>query len=189
MSKVSSNAFVVIPNGNGKLLGLNGSRGPSIVFFKVNGCPGCKSMLPVFMQFAQNGFASIKYLVCDLTEDRSVLQKSQKTSTPITGVPHFIFFNGERPFSILKGKKNPEELKSFINKSLSKIKDKASTASYEQPEPKNYWTPELKNVPRVSGTESEDDGNTLLTPDGITPHNTPWQSTYARLADLEQRKE
>jgi hypothetical protein len=184
MSKVNSNSFVVVSRKGGKpLLCLNGAEGPSLVFFKINTCPGCKRMLPIFLSFSKKGVGGVRYLICDITEDKNVIRKSEQTNTAIKGVPCFIFYNNEKPFSILRGSNTPEDFNSFISRSLEKVATNKNY-SYAPSEAKNYWTPELRDIPQSKRNEAQDEDGKFLLPDGITPYNTPWQATYEKLTDM-----
>lgn len=189
MLRVTSDSFVTVNNQGKKFLCLNGSQGVTLILFKVDKCPGCAETLPHFISLAKAGYGNVKYGICDVTADRRVLKKSQDTTTEIKGVPHLILFNAERPFSVLKGSKDMSSLKNFIATSLTKLKQRIQN----EPPQKKYWTPELRDVPsniKNSPNEDEDsDDNKFLTPEGVTPYNTPWQSEYSKLVDLEKRNQ
>jgi len=93
--------------------------GNVLVFFKMDGCPGCAAFEPIFYQLAGQE-RRVNYAVANLTNCREVISMSRSTTTPIQTVPFIILYVNGSPFAKYNGKKNIPALKSFVGKALAK---------------------------------------------------------------------
>lgn len=114
--QLTSQNFQVVGR-NRQTLNIN-IPGNVLVFFKMDGCPGCTAFEPIFYQLAGQE-RRVNYAVINLSEAREVISMSRSTSTPIQTVPFIILYVNGNPFAKYNGKKNVAALKSFISKALS----------------------------------------------------------------------
>nr|QBK86598.1 MAG: thioredoxin [Marseillevirus LCMAC102] len=106
---------------NIKTLNINLS-GNVLVFFKMQGCPGCGTFEPIFHQLAgASTNDNIKYAACDLTNQRDIIKMSRQTSTPIQAVPFIILYVNGNPLAKYTGKKSIPAIKSFMTKALQHV--------------------------------------------------------------------
>lgn len=180
--------------------------GVILVFFKMNGCPGCETFQPILERLAGID-TRLNYGVINISDNKKVVQKSRETDkTVINTVPFIIFFVDGRPKAIYRGKRNVSSIQSFIGKMLSGPRSApsfmpAGERSYTQPGHAGFsghqpispggkaWMPEgLKKPSSMSGVVKghssyaqlgdleDEDDQKLLIPAEVTPHNLPWES-------------
>lgn len=145
-----------------------------LVFFKMQGCEGCRRFEPAFYQLVKND-KRIRYATCDISSNRRVPQLSRETNYPIQAVPWIFFYSGGYPVARFKGKKNVPSIQAFIGKALIEAQKRqrpkrsfvpqgqrgSHGGSYpqgrphggppDQPGQPKYWKPEMGKSPSVKG--------------------------------------
>ncbi len=177
-----------------KTLGIN-IPGLVLVFFKMNGDQNCNAFEPVFANLTRVE-RRISYGILDASSNKSLIQQSRNTTTPITAVPQLYLYVNGAPHSRFTGTKNVESLRSFINKALSLLEQPPQTNIYgsgprpTSQTPKTYQPevrpPSLKGVLKggapansgigLPGFVEDDSKQKLLVPDTVVPWNTPWDA-------------
>lgn len=183
-----------------KTLNIN-LNGFVLVFFKMQNCPGCNAFEPIFQQLSQN-IRTINYAICDISIHKNPISLSRNTNNEIKAVPWIVFYSDGIPVAKYNGKKNIPSLKGFINKVIPLAQQrKQQTQKNFMPQPQRnmhggqpmqtnqkYYAPDLgqQAVPFQSGapqqpTPEEEDDDAMIIPEGITPHNKPWESYYKQI--------
>lgn len=164
--------------------------GPCIVMFKSETCGHCRTFLPVFTKLA-NRDSNLTFACINVEQNPKVVRMAKGTKTPIVAVPYFVMYLNGRPYSVYKGKKQPQPFMAFINKMMSKIEESSSIPSGIARGYTNDNTP-LRTA--TFGGRPDDDGppqrrpidnepGRPKLPDGVTkiPHNKAW------LGDMNRR--
>ncbi len=185
--------------------------GNVLVFFKMEGCPGCTAFEPIFYQLARDE-RRINYGVTNLTNARDVIAMSRSTSTPIKTVPFLILYMSGRPFAKYIGKKNILAMKSFISKALFQVQTPSSQSQNgfmpQQALPQQHgmygsggyrhpqMTPQQGQAGfnRQGGSQQSSQGNFWMPEIGKTPSlqgvvKNNGANNYAYLNDLDEEDE
>ena len=177
-------------------------KGLTLVLFKSTTCPGCKKFEPDFVnlyhKYKMNG---INFATLDVNENPNVAKMSHATELPIIKIPTLILFKDGNVFIHYTGKKNENSVNSFLTKVLYQLsKNSQQLYSSQQKRPTKqgnmpefnpsqqmdqhrYYEPKLEVPGGVKqnyqdNTFEDDDFNV---PEGITPHNKPWENKYKGL--------
>lgn len=113
--QLSAQNFNVVGHSR-KTLNIN-IPGNVLVFFKMDGCPGCNAFEPIFYQLAGEE-RRVNYAVINLTSSREVVAMSRTTTTPIQSVPIVLLYVNGNPLAKYNGKKSIPAMKSFVSKAL-----------------------------------------------------------------------
>lgn len=164
--------------------------GVCIVMFKSEKDPGSKMFWPYFAKIA-NRDQRLTFAALNVETNRKIVQMSKSTKTPLVKVPYFVLYVSGRPYSVYKGKADPNAFMSFLDKMVQKIlQTEAPTSSMNTGVGREMMT---TNVPIANTSASfgggmgndpidKEVGRPTL-PDGVTkiPHNKAW------LADVKAR--
>lgn len=186
---------------NKKTLGIN-LKGSVLIYFKSQRCPNCSSFDSMFMALASRD-QRILYGIVDVSDsnNHSIVQNSQSTTTPIRSVPHLLFYSNGMPIGKFVESRNIPSIQQFITRMLDHVqsmgvKIQNVPQSIPQTIPQNVQNvqqmqkrptnmPQFETMPKVKSGKTEykfrnevdeDDDTQLLIPTTIIPHNQPWES-------------
>lgn len=169
---------------------------PILVMFKMDACPGCRAVEPIFFQLA-NEDRRIRYGMHNVTTDPTVPRISASTKSPVKTVPVFLLFMNGVAVAKFNGKKNLPSLKSFISNALRSLSGAQSPQppSHFSPPPHQQMRPPApmydqspfqhappgRALPGGGGkafppSAPEEDDHVMKVPSNVTPHNTPWEA-------------
>jgi len=148
--------------------------GAVLVLFCSKEDSNSKVYFPVFKQLT-NSYKGIQYGLLDVRDNSEVIQRSRESSTPITAVPSLLLYINGIPRAKIPPKKDVGGTIKLIEQSLATIS--AKREPQRQPQ-HSSWMPDMSQQPRYQPEQPparfEDPEESLLTPDSITPYNTPW---------------
>lgn len=108
---------------NGKYLGIN-IRGMTLVLFHSQKCQHCLTFLPEY-KTCVNLIQGVKFGLCCVDDaNRSIVQASKNSSTPITSVPKFLLYNDGMPIAEYTGARNKQNIYSFLMDIAQKFNQK-----------------------------------------------------------------
>lgn len=178
---------------NQKMLTVN-RPGSTLVFFKMDGCAGCKQFDPLFRELPMRTQKINNYSTINVSVYRDVISMSRKSSTSIQTVPLIILYFGGIPYAKYTGTKTLPNLLSFIDKSIEA--KSASQSFVHQPPSQTYGREpynqqEHKPQGRQIGGEQryasigndveDEDEDRLKIPGDVIPHNVPWEGGYRKM--------
>jgi thiol-disulfide isomerase/thioredoxin len=100
--------------------------GITFVMFHSQRCDYCARFLPVFQQLAL-GIRGVNFGLCCVDgPNRTVVQLSKNSTTPIMAVPKFILYNDGIPMVEYSGTRTKEEVVKFLQEIISKLDQKQS---------------------------------------------------------------
>lgn len=122
-----------------KALNLN-FPGNVLILFKMSQCRSCIALEPQYRNLAGSD-RRIQYGIVDLDnpQNRSIVQMSRETKTPISHTPHIVFYSSGRPFAKYTGKYNIGSIQSFIGK---------VTARVPPPDTQQFSNPQFSQQPQ-----------------------------------------
>jgi len=186
VQQLTNNNFTL----SGKKLIVSGVPEICLVFFKLQTCKGCEAFEPIFYELA-NSYSKIGYAILNVTMFRNVIDMSRPSSTPITATPTIIMYINGNPYAKYKEgmKKDILSIKQFIDNILIKVNQQRSISFIQQPQAypqrvnkQPYQTPYTPEsfTPQQSkqsfNLPDEEDEKHLMSPESMTPHNTPWDA-------------
>ena len=204
VQQLSSNNFNVTQRNSKSYLNVN-IQDIVLIFFKMDNCEGCKAFEPIFHHLSKEE-KSIEFANINISNNRNVASLSRQTTTPITSVPYLLlFFNGV-PYAKYNGKRNIQNLKSFINKIVPTLasnnrnnrfmpNNSSQFQNNNQPQNnyQNYQTAGANtkidnnqhvdrglNEYEIKDVDNEDDSK-LLIPSMVIPYNVPWEVSYKKM--------
>lgn len=191
--ELSSQHFVL--RHNDKSLNIT-KPGFTLVFFKMDGCKGCRAFEPIIFQLSRQE-KRVDYAVVNLSHNRDITLMSRNTRTPIRKVPFIIFYAEGQPVKVFtEKKKNLPVLRNFVLRTLGELQARSSQSFVSQPRSGSYpqqtqppshhakvYAPEGNDsFQQQRGTGAgfvdmdEEEENNLASPTSIIPHNIPWDS-------------
>src|SRR6185503_2433955 len=121
VQEATQNDFRLVSTPAGNVLTIN-RHGNTLVFFKMDTCPGCEAFAPIFHNLSGSGGRINNFVMVNISRYRDIVSWSRNnTKTPIQNVPLIILYVDGKPYAIYKGKKTFQDVLSFINKSLENI--------------------------------------------------------------------
>lgn len=153
-------------------------RDISVVLFKQEKCKTCIKFLPIYKQLAKQ-HDDIHFCTIDVQKNPQVVGMSRRTKTVLNSTPVIIVYNKGDAFSLYDRELTP---KSF-NHYLSSMKQKIAEINAQPPPQQGRFMPVMEpqqqnQHPAHHRQEyQDDDDDRLLTPDGVTPWNTPWETS------------
>lgn len=105
------------------------SEQPVLVMFFSPTCPHCRTMEPVFRQYAEEFAGVVTFARIDITGNPWIAERYAVRSTPT-----FALFCGGKPFQVLVGAVYPALLKRMVEEGLSSGREctgKSTTISYD----------------------------------------------------------
>ena len=171
---------------------LNISLGGNVlVFFKMQGCQGCRAFEPIFYQLSKSD-KRVSYAICDISTAIEVPKLSRQTNNQSQAVPWIFFYSDGFPVARFKGKKNIPSIQAFVGKALIEAQSRKRRAqsnfvpqgqTYGHQEQRN-WKQPPKNSSYLGEVEEEEDPHALM-PTNVTPHNKPWESEYRKMNSFD----
>lgn len=192
-------SVVVLSNDNfqnvRRILRLN-LRGNYLVYFKIHRVPECESFDPIFRELVAKE-KRINFATIDVGQYKDVVKISQDTNLPISGVPLLAIYLDGIPKSKFGANRNIDSMRSHITDVLSRVQEQNQFVSAPAPTRSMYgggdvhgkaYHPEMAPPPSMkgalkagayqgSGLVDHEEEPVLMTPDGVIPHNTPWEAT------------
>jgi hypothetical protein len=111
---------------DGQNLVLANLDGLTFVMFHTQRCQHCTKFLPEFKQLP-GSIRGVNYGLCNVEgTNKSIVQQSQSTTTPITGVPKFILYNNGIPAVEYTGQRSRMAVLAFIQDIIGKLNQKQS---------------------------------------------------------------
>ncbi len=168
---------------------------PIIVSFEQDHCDKCVKLRPIYAKLASE-VRGMMFGVINVKQHPAVVRMSQVTNMPIGFTPTIAIFCNGIAYLKYEGNRNYASLKSFVNKATSMIQAEQKSPSfvhsppsgspYGQAPPQQGYSqqppyggghqPHPPPQPmKYKGVEDEDVAR-MLTPDMITPYNTPWEN-------------
>jgi thiol-disulfide isomerase/thioredoxin len=175
-----------------KYLGLN-TKGPFLVLFKSESCPGCLNFKPVYAQLSMK-YPSVKFTVIDVAQYKSVVELAKTTLYPIQRVPTLFFYYDSKPRAKYNGGLTAVEVDSFISGVLGSIqpeyKNLEPQGYQSQPQhqmqpsqPRNQFMPTI-NVKGAAKEVHQDTENKLSTPSmAYSSYNRAWEGSIKTLLE------
>lgn len=151
-------------------------QGATLVLFYSKIDENSKKYYPIFKSLASS-FTGVQYATIDVRDNNSVVLWSRKCNTPITSVPSLIFYVNGIPRAKIPPKQNIEETMKMISATLKSISMRKEP---QRQQPTSSWMPDMtqhkqpRYQPEQPSSRFEDPDDSLLTPESITPYNTPW---------------
>jgi thiol-disulfide isomerase/thioredoxin len=107
---------------NGGLL-CHGIPDFSLILFYSTYCQHCQTIIPVFKRLpsAING---CQFGMINVSSNKSVVEMSQSTITPIKYVPYIVFYVNGKPFMIYKGPYTEGDIRNFVVEVANNIQQK-----------------------------------------------------------------
>ena len=121
--------FTMSKTNNGFMLN-NFINGFSLILFYSPQCPHCKNLLPVFKKLPSI-VGGCQFGILNVSANKSIIELSKKTVSPITYVPYIILYINGKPFMLYEGPPNEEEIKRFIVEVSKKIQSKQKFSESE----------------------------------------------------------
>lgn len=97
--------------------------GFSLILFYSTHCTYCQGLIPIFKNLP-GSIGGCQFGMINVSNNRSCVQMSQDTNTPITYVPYIVLFINGKPFMSYKGPNDGEEIKRFIVEVANNIQKK-----------------------------------------------------------------
>lgn len=102
--------------------------GVSLIMFHSNRCPHCIAFLPEFKRLP-GAMMGLNFGTCCVDDgNRSVVEMSKQSSTPITSVPKFILYVEGRPYVEYSGQRSRPAILAFLQEISAKINQSLSFA-------------------------------------------------------------
>jgi thioredoxin-like negative regulator of GroEL len=154
-----------------------GLEGAVVVIFKMNGCQLFKSLSAHLNTLAHQQQA-VKIAVADLQEQgNAIVKMSTNTTTPITASPWVILYDQGKPVkricsgisisnisALISGYAQPSQIPIQQASAAPQMMPLRQTRQYAVQQPQNQLGGAL-----AQSTE-------MLTPGGMVPYNTPWET-------------
>jgi thiol-disulfide isomerase/thioredoxin len=175
-----------------------GVSGSTIIFFKKQGCNGCLQVAPIFNQLEQEYGNRIQFAAVDVAKHKRVGIMAKNSTTQINYVPFIMVYVGNLPRIKFTGNPSLVSLRNFIDTALPDMRNPQyppqNTGNYQQqPAFTQLNQSDLSQQSRrgggraggymmLGGPEDRDDGcTTLMCPNDVNPHNSPWKTEYRRM--------
>lgn len=177
--------------------------GKTVVFFKSSGCNICTKFSPIFAEISRThqNFKGDQlifgYLDVSTGYNKNIVGIAKMTTSPIQSVPTIMFFLDGTPIAklVLNGSSDAETIRGFLHRAYDDavIRERGSRQQtvpfrqpYQQPQMPQYHPsqqqPHSQQRPSFAEVES-DDGNKLIVPPAMIPHNNPWMSETSKRYD------
>jgi hypothetical protein len=162
-------------------LGSQGA-GAILIYFRSPTCPVCINTFDKVWTQVQQIDKRVKYGIVDVKSSAELVRKSLATKAPITATPKLIMYLNQFPKAAFIGLKTVDGVCGFIEDFLNTIntpkKPDQQRQQFVQPIGMsnafgNTGLRTNNNTARVDTLEDND--VRLITPDNITPKNTPWK--------------
>lgn len=102
--------------------------GVTLIMFHSNRCPHCIAFLPEFKRLP-GAMLGLNFGTCCVDDgNKTVVEMSRQTSTPITSVPKFILYVEGRPYVEYSGQRSRPAILAFLQEITSKINQSLSFA-------------------------------------------------------------
>lgn len=87
--------------------------GICLVLFYSTFCEHCNSLIPIFNKLPGT-FNGCQFAILNVSQNKTCVVLSQKTTTPIKYVPYIILYIDGKPYMSYKGPHGIEEIRNFI---------------------------------------------------------------------------
>lgn len=114
-----------LEQGQKGLIMTSGIKGISLVMFYSPLCKNCNELFPKFRHLPQV-INNIRFCVLNINENRSIIELSRKSISPIEFVPYILLYVNGIPFSQYDDHPTLEKLIAFLNYSSKLIEAKKS---------------------------------------------------------------
>lgn len=98
---------------------VNGAGADMFTLYYVDWCPHCKTVKPMFEEFAKNGFVTIGGKNVQVRAIECEKQSKEAEGKPIKGYPTFLFETAEGKSVEYQGDRSPEAWMKFLEQQLS----------------------------------------------------------------------
>lgn len=175
-------------NFDGQMLSLvDGRRGPVLVYFRSSACKICTGSFDTVWSHVQQIDTRIGYGVANVQMCKNTIMKSRNTKTPINATPKLIMYLHGSPKAVFIGIKSVDGVREFIDDCITTFMQSESTSRppqqrqqqsfVQQMNPTNAFGNNALRTGTIARVDSIDDSeNHLLSPDTVTPYNTPWRT-------------
>lgn len=160
-----------------------------VTFYSKKGIAQDPRIMKMLQQLAQTR-TDIKWLVCDIDSNPSLLNLSKTTTSPIQSVPYFFLFVNGFPKAMKKPTLAPQELLNFINDVLQKLSTQGGSGrqtmmpSQTMNTAQAKWKPESWTEERAAKMPARlESENRLEIPTDIIPKNEPWEATIKQITE------
>lgn len=131
---LSSEDFNVEQGVKGEILCHN-IQGFSLILFYSTHCQYCHDIIPIFKTLPGT-VGGCQFGMINISTNKSCVEKSQNTITPIKYVPYIVLYINGKPFMIYKGPNKTEDIKKFIIDTANNLQQRQQFSSNEKKENK-----------------------------------------------------
>lgn len=162
--------FKVMPTPKGDVLGTT-IRGISLVLFFSTQCQYCHQFIPVFKKLPGT-VGGCQFGMINISTNRSVVEKSKNTSSPLTYVPYIVLYFNGIPIMSYDGPADENNIKKFVLDIVDSLQAKQQFTNnnnqvQNQPQLVNNQAP--SDIPAYTIGKPKDSDKCYLT----------WDSAYA----------
>lgn len=150
------------------------------VMYKTPNCGLCNKFLPLYDKLSKID-KRVTWAIVDVGKYRKIPMMAKNTSTPIKGVPTFIFYVNGKPHITYKGPRTIEDIRKSLTVILSKLNQPQQPVSFVTPPPPSTLKMEEPRVHHKStkgqaGPNNPTFVSELATPKNVIPHNAPYMA-------------
>lgn len=157
--------------------------GISFIMFHSRKCGHCVNFLPEFKRLP-GSIRGVNFGLCSVDDNnRSIVQMSGQSSTPITAVPKFILYNDGVPYVEYSGQRSRQAIIGFLQEIIGKLNQK-QTFTTRPPRSRQQASPQQQQMPSQQGAPSMPSrpagmggGGNYNQPQQQQQQNTPYKLT------------
>lgn len=98
-------------------------QGFSLILFYSTHCEHCKELIPIFKGLPGT-IQGCQFGMINVSQNRSCVQMSNQSTTPIKYVPYIVLFINGKPFMLYKGPYATESIKKFVIEVANNVQKK-----------------------------------------------------------------
>ncbi len=101
----------------------HGIPGFALILFYSTHCVHCQSLIPIFKRMPGT-IGGCQFGMINVSTNRTCIEMSKNTITPITYVPYIVLYINGRPFMVYKGPYEAEEIRRFVIEVANNVQKK-----------------------------------------------------------------
>ena len=118
----------------------HGIPGFSLILFYSTHCVYCQDLIPIFKSLPGT-IGGCQFGMINVSNNKSCVQMSQQSITPITYVPYIVLYINGRPFMVYKGPYDAKEIRRFVIEVANNVQKKQQFSKAQVKQDKSNGIP------------------------------------------------